>query len=360
MSNIKVSVVIPVYNVENYLSECLDSVINQTLKDIEIICVNDGSTDNSLAILKEYAQKDERIKIITQQNQGGAIARNNGLKKIIGEYVIFLDSDDVFDLTMLEKMYNRAVETSADVTVCDSRYFISDINKTYKTYGIRYDKLPDMKVFSPSMIPHYNIYQAFVGWAWDKLYRKDFILDVGLEFQNLRSSDDMYFSYISLVLSKRIALLKEPLVFYRKNNPSSIGATRTKFSTCFYEALLAMKEYLIQKELFELYKISYYNYVLECGIRLFNLLYSYQELSKMYCYLKTKVFNSYEMTRALNVNYYNKKEYKLFNIIKYCPNYMLLPLFYPKMLFSISNTSYNLKKVVILFGHKFCFRGKNV
>ena len=90
----KVSVIIPVYNVEKYLKQCLDSVVNQTLKDIEIICVNDGSTDNSLEILEEYAQKDNRIIIISQENQGQSVARNIALEKATGEYVGFVDSDD--------------------------------------------------------------------------------------------------------------------------------------------------------------------------------------------------------------------------------------------------------------------------
>ena len=128
MPNVKVSVVIPVYNVENYLRESLDCVVNQTLRDIEIICVDDGSKDSSLEILQEYAQKDSRVKILTQQNQFAGVARNNGLKIATGEYIIFLDSDDIFDLQMLEKMYYRAVETSADVTVCESRFFVDDIN----------------------------------------------------------------------------------------------------------------------------------------------------------------------------------------------------------------------------------------
>lgn len=360
MSNVKVSVIIPVYNVENYLRESLDCVVNQTLKEIEIICVDDGSTDKSFDILEEYAQKDSRIKILQQQNQFAGVARNNGLKVATGEYVIFLDSDDIFDLTMLEKMYNRAIETSADVTVCDSKFFIEDIKNVYETYGIRYDKLPEKEVFSSKEIKNNDVYQAFVGWVWDKLYKREFILNNGLEFQGLRSSNDMFFGFISLIMADKISLLKESLVFYRKNNPNSIGATRTKFSTYFYEALSAMKQFLIEKELFDLYRSSYYNYVMEFGIRLFNMLYSYQELSKMYFYLRDIVFNSDEMAIVLKSKHYNKKEYKLFNIVKHCPNYTLLPLFYSKALFSISNTAYNLKKVITLFGHKFCIRGKNV
>ena len=104
-----------VYNVENYIEECLDSLINQTLKEIEIICVDDGSTDGTLKLLYKYEEADSRVKIIQQQNQYAGVARNNGMKHAVGEYIIFLDSDDFFEKTMLEKIYNEAKRKEADL-----------------------------------------------------------------------------------------------------------------------------------------------------------------------------------------------------------------------------------------------------
>ena len=105
----KISIIIPVYNTEKYLHECLDSVINQTLKDIEIICIDDGSADNSYQVLQGYADKDSRFVILQQENKGAGRARNNGLKNATGEFVAFLDSDDYYaDNTVLEKLYNSA------------------------------------------------------------------------------------------------------------------------------------------------------------------------------------------------------------------------------------------------------------
>ena len=111
-NNPKISVIIPVYNVEDYLEECLDSIINQTFKDLEIICINDGSQDNSLNILEEYAEKDNRIKIITTKNQGLSAARNRGLENITGDYVYFIDSDDYLELTAFEELYAVSEEKS--------------------------------------------------------------------------------------------------------------------------------------------------------------------------------------------------------------------------------------------------------
>ena len=111
----KLSVIIPVYNVENYLRECLDSITSQTVKDIEIICIDDGSTDNSPKILKEYQKKDSRIKIITKENGGQASARNLGIKKAQGEYIAFIDSDDFIESEMLEKLYTKAKDNNLDI-----------------------------------------------------------------------------------------------------------------------------------------------------------------------------------------------------------------------------------------------------
>ena len=113
----KVSVINPVFNVEPYLKQCMDSVVGQTLKDIEIICVDDGSTDGSLDILKEYATEDSRIQIIEQKNAGAGAARNNGMRHATGKYLSFLDSDDFFEPRMLEKAYDLAEKDQADFVI---------------------------------------------------------------------------------------------------------------------------------------------------------------------------------------------------------------------------------------------------
>ena len=119
----KVSVIIPVYNAEKYLRECLDSVVNQTLREIEIICVDDGSTDASLEILEEYAAKDNRVKVLRQQNQYAGVARNNGMAAASGEYYMFLDADDFFEPELLEELYTKAAELRADVCLCGADKF---------------------------------------------------------------------------------------------------------------------------------------------------------------------------------------------------------------------------------------------
>ena len=168
----KVSIIVPVYNIEKYLAKCLDSLINQTLEDIEIICVNDGSTDNSAEILNEYAQKDCRIKIINQDNAGLSAARNTGINAANGEYIGYVDSDDWIDLNFYEKLYNAAKDTDADIvklqelnalaaSIIKKKYFLNLKNPqppkiqmknsdyviflTNRMYGIRFTNYQKLK-----------------------------------------------------------------------------------------------------------------------------------------------------------------------------------------------------------------------
>lgn len=165
---VKVSIIVPVYNVEKFLPRCLDSLVNQTLEDIEIICVNDGSSDNSLNILNEYAQKDSRIKVITQENKKKGAARNNGLKIARGEYIGFVDSHDYVDLDFFEKLYNTSKKNNCDIacaTIVRKREKSSKYRVYYNSEKI-YTKLDEkIKICD---VPN-------CCYVWNKLYKKDLI-----------------------------------------------------------------------------------------------------------------------------------------------------------------------------------------
>ncbi|WP_434275936.1 glycosyltransferase family 2 protein, partial [Aliarcobacter cryaerophilus] len=159
-----ISVVIPVYNSELYLQRCIDSILNQTFKNFEAIFVNDGSTDNSLEILNYYKSLDNRIKIINQENCGTGEARNNGLRNALGEYILFVDSDDTIELLMLEKMYKKALEEDSDIVVCGNNKISLNGNK--------------IKDFSYKNINENNIFSLILSFkirssTWDKLYKKN-------------------------------------------------------------------------------------------------------------------------------------------------------------------------------------------
>ena len=180
---VKVSVIIPVYNVEKYLEECLESIIDQSLEDIEIVCVNDGSTDNSLSILESYAELDNRIKIISQENHGLAAARNTGLKNINGDYVYFIDSDDFLELSALEELYNLAKEKSLDFVMFKLINFDDEINEYYT--------IPDYEMSEISNLIGENVFNfedledlifKIAVSSVNKLYNMDFINKTGASF----------------------------------------------------------------------------------------------------------------------------------------------------------------------------------
>jgi glycosyltransferase involved in cell wall biosynthesis len=233
---VKVSVILPVYNVEPYLDECLMSIIKQTMTDIEIICINDGSTDGSANLLKKYAEKDSRIIIVNQQNAGAGAARNNGMRLARGEYLSFLDADDFFELTMLEEAYHRCKKFDADFVVFRSNAYISDPPRFKPTlWTIKDDLLPDKKVFNYKDIKK-DIFKVFNGWAWDKLYKRNFIVSNNLYFQEQRSTNDLLFVFSALVSAKRITVLQNTLAHHRTNLSDSISVTREKSWECFYFA----------------------------------------------------------------------------------------------------------------------------
>lgn len=184
----KVSVIIPVYNVEEYLRECLDSVVNQTLQDIEIICVNDGSPDNSLAILEEYAKKDERIRIIEhEKNKGLGPARNTGIDNVNGDYIFFLDSDDYVKNDVIEKLYDKITETNSDLVFSQTEAFT--FLKDEETINrIKYlNEWLDCRSKKDFYINVDNFEDAICNIncvAWGKLYKKEFLIKNNIRFIN--------------------------------------------------------------------------------------------------------------------------------------------------------------------------------
>lgn len=221
----KVSVVVPVYNIETCLRQCLDSIAAQTLKDIEIICVDDGSTDNSIHILHDYTQKDERFSIITQKNSGPENARNRGLGAATGEYIIFLDSDDYFSSVFLERMAEKLDTTKADVVICQAVEFDAKSGKEYPSEWMLKKKYLPAAEFSPVEISQY-LFQFTYGMAWDKMYRRDWLLDTGICYPPLRNSEDLAFVFPTLLAARKIAILPQIYVHHRVNRKASVSNTR--------------------------------------------------------------------------------------------------------------------------------------
>ena len=214
--NIKVSVVMPIYNAYDYLRPAIESVLNQTLADIELICVDDGSTDNSLSLIKEYMQNDERVRIITENNAGPSLARNKGLARARGKYVIFLDADDFFDYTLLEKLYDLSEEHSLDVAVC--KFDIYNNRKATFEDNISSDH---GEIFVESQVVSKNDYPDVIlscttGYVWNKLFRKEFLLEKEIVFDvDLRVFEDTHFVVTALSLADKVGKCHERLIHHR-------------------------------------------------------------------------------------------------------------------------------------------------
>lgn len=266
MENIKVSVIVPVYNVESCLSKCLDTIIGQTLKEIEIICVDDGSTDGSARIIKEYAEKDSRIHAFYRENQGAGAVRNFGLKQAKGKYLSFLDSDDFFEETMLEKAYQKAEACQAELVVFRSDQYLSEKGTFQEAqWTLRRKELPPYEPFNHRQMTD-NIFKVFVGWAWDKLFLRSFVEKENLWFQEQRTSNDLLFVFSAVALAKRIAVIDEVLAHQRRDTKDSLSKTREKSWDCFYHALTELRNRLKAEEMYEEVERDYINYALHFSL----------------------------------------------------------------------------------------------
>ena len=210
----KVSVIIPVYNVERYLRQCLDSAVNQTLREIEIICVDDGSTDGSLEILREYQEKDSRVTVFSQNNDGPSAARNRGLEHARGRYVQFLDSDDFLCEDALEKLYDTASEKDLDALFFDFERFYDDAQERTKS-PVQFCRKEYAEVYDGvSFIRTLKDEEAYTTSACIILIRREFLKDSGLSFYNGILHEDELFCFRLLMLARRVSHMGQP--FYRR------------------------------------------------------------------------------------------------------------------------------------------------
>lgn len=216
----KISIIAPVYNMSKYLQQCLDSVLSQSLKDIEIICINDGSTDNSLEILNCYAKKDSRIIVMNKKNEGQGVARNEALKVAKGEYILFLDPDDWLEGDALEKMYTKITNDDGDILVFNVYKYCDFEKKDFIKHNYvnpYYVRFKD-KVFSPKEAK--DILFAVNALPF-KLYKHSKLKEWGFEFSNHRYIEDHLAYFVAFSNADRISVLNESLLNYRQHKKST-------------------------------------------------------------------------------------------------------------------------------------------
>lgn len=213
--SVSVSVIVPVYNVEKYLDECLSSLVNQTLSELEIIVVNDGTKDNSQSIIDQYVkQYPNKVVSLIKENGGLGDARNYGIPYAKGEYIGFVDSDDIVHLEMYEKMFNKAKLEDSDLILCDLEYFYeTSSEKMVKEGLVQIENIDINKTVFLSPL-----------FAWNKLYRKSLFIESGLKYPIGLWYEDIPVTVPFFTLAKKISYVNETLIYYRQRSTSIMGS----------------------------------------------------------------------------------------------------------------------------------------
>ena len=288
-NDMKVSVIIPFYNAEDYLQECLDSVFNQTMQDFELICVDDGSTDASLDILNNYLRvQGDRISIFSQEHAGPGAARNLALRHAEGEYVYFLDSDDFAEPELLEHSVRIAEEKNADVVVFDAwlynQRFLRRQLPSHSSISFEFPKM-NKQVFSWKDFPE-NILTAFQDWPRNKLYKRAFLEEYKIEFSNLHHSEDALFTCQALVHARNICLLNERLINFRMSQKNSVMALKDRYPLEGVQACISLHDFLCEQGVYSQLEKTYLSWVIDHIMQDLNSMASHEAFLKLYNELK--------------------------------------------------------------------------
>ena len=312
-----VSVIIPAYNAQEYVAECVTSVIKQTAKDIEVIVVDDGSTDDTREIVASIAERDARVTLLTQSNQYAGVARNNGMDHATGKYLYFLDADDFIEPDTLETMTGIAERTGVDIVVARSN---SHDAETHEEALIDYT----IKDMSTRQVLHNADYagttfQSFIGWPWDKLFRADFIRERGVRFQALRTTNDAFFTFVALAIAPSIYCTDAMLFHHRTHNATSLEATRRKSWQNALNAVTTIGDYLKTTDNYTLTKRSYENWVSHF------ILWNVQSLERPTAV--TMMDASYPLLEALPDDkdyYYEERDYRFVELVRQTRSQLIL------------------------------------
>ena len=351
----KVSIIIPIYNVENYLRECLDSVINQTLKDIEIICVNDGSTDNSLQILNEYTQKDNRIKIINKKNSGYGHSMNVGMQNATGEYIGIVEPDDYVKTNMFEKLYQKANELNLDFIKADFCIFTGKNNFTYQKLdktGNFYNRLINIEIEKN--------YCKLLMNTWSGIYKRSFIEENKINHNETpgASFQDNGFWFKTLCYAKKTYFLNEAFYMNRRDNPNSSVKSKEKVM-CIKEEYDYLQSFLddnleLKNKFSDIYIYKKYQSYM------FNFNRIDEKYKKEWAYIFADEMKKYIKNKEINFELFDDEQQKKINLLinnpeKFYKKYRTKIKFTEKI-FSIKNSAYKEYKIITIFGFKIKFK----
>lgn len=310
-----ISIVMPVYNVEEFIEQGLDSLLNQTMKHIEIICVDDGSTDRSLEILNRYAAADKRVHVLTQKNKGAGAARNLGIANARGEYMIFLDSDDFFSRDLAKEAYFAAKLHNADVLLFGAQHYDNVTGEYREAKWLLNSYLaPKQQPFSHKDCPDV-LYRISTPCPWTKMFRRQFVMDNGLQFQTIQNANDLFFAYSALAIAQRIVTLDKKLVNYRVGLVNNIQSKKKKNPLCFYEAYRAWHDKLVELGLLDELRKGYVTVALSGCMLNLRTQKDPEVKQVVFDKLKEEIFERLELSGYEKAYYANSDDYEDMKLI---------------------------------------------
>lgn len=295
--NLRVNVIVPVYNVEKYICQCLDSILNQTYKNIKLIVIDDGSTDNSKKIIKDkYADKFDNVLLLEQENKGVSDARNLALSYIDGEYLLFVDPDDYLEKNMIETLVYTAKQRELDVVICGYRLVYDDTIQGIDRYISPIKNIKDKNIYTGKEAGKLLLEGELVGQLWNKLFRIKNINRLNMKFDSGRYSQDWYPVFVQLINASSVGFIDKSLYNYRQRGTSTVYKKSNKNISDYYYASNKIIEYIdinkvdIKKDTVNTFKAisnntiismynqynmkegyKIYNKFTECGLSLFNI-----------------------------------------------------------------------------------------
>ena len=314
-----ISVIIPTYNVEKYIEECIDSLRKQTWENFEIICVDDGSTDKTVEILQNYEKEDKRIKVLPMEHCGLAgVMRNKGIQIARGEYCLFLDGDDFFEPEMLEHSLKKAREDDADICMFDARNYYEETKKFKENkVNLKKEYIPEQIPFEGKSFPY--IMNIGTGCPWTKLVRKSLIDEYHVEFMALPRFNDVYFVFLTLALARRVTIVQEVFVNYRQIS-TSLQANNTKTPWDWYDSLKVLRDKLIELDIYKDVELSFKN--LAFAVSIYNLcsLKSGDVFCQVYERMKKEFFEQFDLGdfKKEECYSYNDKKYENYQKMMQC------------------------------------------
>lgn len=304
-----VSVIVPVYNTREYLPQCLDSALSQCGGSVEVICVDDGSTDGGLEYLRERSREDARITVMCQEHKGAGAARNCGIECARGRFYHFLDSDDYLERDILDESIALMDERAADILVFQVlQHNMSNGRQSIARNAFREENFP-AETFAPSEISE-RLFNTFLSWAHNKVFRADFVQQKALRFQEIHRTNDLFFTYSALFNASVITVLPKVGLHYRANQASSSQGTNSLYPLDFYKAFAELRTALVGSGHWEQYRSSFLNEAVHSTMYNLRSQKDPDAFDRLYEFMKTEGFSLLGVGEICADDFFYKDDYE--------------------------------------------------